>query len=106
VQRGGLVILLGAFVTLFSVPLISVLLVAIFTVNLPLGFSSLKLISVTAGAKFGPLGYEVDLLYITCLLAFVVGVAYEGVDTERAHSTLSEPGRAQKFTAKGRTDFS
>src|SRR5262245_25611274 len=71
---GGLAILLGAFVTLFSVPMIAVLLVAIFTVHLPYGFSSIKLIGVTAaGPQFGWPGYEVDLLYIACLAALVGG---------------------------------
>ena len=42
--------------------------------HLPYGFSSIKIMAVTAaGAKFGPLGYEVDLLYIACLAAFVMG---------------------------------
>ena len=38
-------------------------LVAIFTVHLPYGFSSIKLMAVTpAGAQFGPVGYECNLL--------------------------------------------
>src|SRR5262249_41259776 len=41
---GGLAVLLGAFVTLASVPMAILLLVAIFTVHLPNGFSSIKLI--------------------------------------------------------------
>src|SRR5215475_3893354 len=70
---GGLAILLGAFVTLWSVPMIAVLLVAMFTVNLPFGFSSIKLIGVTAaGAQFGPPGYECNLLYLACLAALVM----------------------------------
>src|SRR5262245_41557596 len=49
-------------------------LVAMFRVHLPFGFSSIKLIGVTAaGAQFGPPGYEVDLLYIACLVAIAVG---------------------------------
>src|SRR3954462_11515103 len=40
---GGLAILLGAFVTLASLPVAVLLLVAIFTVHLPYGFSSIKL---------------------------------------------------------------
>ncbi len=52
---GGLAIMLGAFVTLASLPMAAVLLVAIFTVHLPYGFSSIKLNAVTAaGAQFGP----------------------------------------------------
>jgi len=52
----------------------AVLVVAILTVHLPYGFSSIKLIAVTAaGAQFGPPGYETDLLYIACLVALVLG---------------------------------
>ena len=71
---GGAAVLLGAFVTLVSVPMVAVLLVAMFKVHLPYGFSSIKLLAVTAtGAMFGPVGYEVILLYIVCLVALVIG---------------------------------
>jgi len=71
---GGAAVLLGAFVPLVSVPMAVVLLVAIVTVHLPNGFSSIKLEDVTAaGARFGPPGYETDLLYLACLAALVVG---------------------------------
>jgi putative oxidoreductase len=71
---GGLAVLVGAFVAIVSVPMIAVLLVAMFKVHLPYGFSSIKLLAVTAtGAKFGPPGYEVSLLYIACLAALVMG---------------------------------
>src|ERR1700733_16096618 len=71
---GGLAVLLGAFVTMVSVPMTALLLVAMFKVHLPYGFSSIKLLSVTAtGAKFGPVGYEAILLYIACLTALVMG---------------------------------
>jgi putative oxidoreductase len=71
---GGLAVLLGAFVTIVSVPMMAVLLVAMFKVHLPYGFSSIKLLAVTAtGAKFGPVGYEVILLYFACLAALVIG---------------------------------
>lgn len=73
---GGAAVLCGAFVALASVPMTIVLLVAMFTVHLPYGFSSIKLIAVTAaGAQFGPPGYETDLLYMACLLALVMGGA-------------------------------
>ena len=73
---GGLAVLLGAFVPLASIPLIVVLLVAIFTVHLSYGFSSIKLQAVTAaGAQFGPPGYETDLLYVAALVALVLGGA-------------------------------
>ncbi|HZY61541.1 MAG TPA: DoxX family protein [Edaphobacter sp.] len=70
---GGLAILCGAFVTLASLPMAAVLLVAMFTVHLPYGFSSIKLKAVTAaGPQFGPPGYECDLLYLACLIALVL----------------------------------
>ncbi len=71
---GGLAVLLGALVPFASAPMAAVLLVAMFTVHLPYGFSSVKLITVTpAGAQFGPPGYEVDLLYLACLAVLVMG---------------------------------
>src|SRR5215510_16487675 len=71
---GGLAVMLGAFVTIVSLPMAALLLVAIFTVHLPYGFSSIKLIAVTpAGAQFGPVGYECNLLYLACLAALVLG---------------------------------
>src|SRR5258708_9222676 len=70
---GGLAVLLGAFLRLVSLPMAVLLFVAIFTVHLPYGFSSIKLMSVTAGrAQFGPPGYECDLLYLACLAALVL----------------------------------
>src|SRR5580704_3610922 len=71
---GGLAVLLGAFVTIVSLPMAAVLLVAMFKVHLQYGFSSIKLLAVTAtGAKFGPVGYEIILLYIACLAALFIG---------------------------------
>src|SRR6201987_3761254 len=71
---GGLAVLLGALVPLAALPMAGVLLVAIFTVHLPYGFSSIKLISVTSGhAQLGPPGYETNLLYLACLAALVLG---------------------------------
>jgi putative oxidoreductase len=71
---GGLAVIVGAFIPLASIPMAFVLLVAIFTVHLPYGFSSIKLQSVTAaGAHFGQPGYETDLLYLAGLAALVLG---------------------------------
>ena len=85
---GGLAVLLGALVPLASIPMAAVLLVAIFTVHLPYGFSSIKLQAVTAaGAHFGPPGFETDLLYLACLAALVLGgsgpLAVEGFLAKR-----------------------
>jgi putative oxidoreductase len=71
---GGQAIILRAFVAFCSIPMAALLLVAIFTVQLRYGFSSIKLLAVTpAGAQFGPPGYECGLLYLACLAAHVVG---------------------------------
>jgi putative oxidoreductase len=71
---GGLLILAGAFVPLAAVAMIVVFLVAILTVHLPNGFSSIKLVSYdAAGAHFGQPGYETDLLYVAGLLALCLG---------------------------------
>jgi putative oxidoreductase len=70
---GGFAVFVGAFVPIISVPLAGLLVVAMLSVHLPYGFSSIKLIAVTpAGAQFGPPGYECDLLYLACLAALVL----------------------------------
>jgi putative oxidoreductase len=71
---GGLAVLLGAFVRWVSIPLAAILLVSVFTMLLPYGFLSMKLEGVTAtGVQFGTPGYEVDLLYLACLAALILG---------------------------------
>jgi putative oxidoreductase len=73
---GGLAILAGAFVAVVSVPLIVMMLVAMFTVHLRYGFSAINTIGLTAdGPQFGPPGYEVNLLYIAGLLALILAGA-------------------------------
>jgi putative oxidoreductase len=73
---GGAMILAGALVPLATIPMIFVLLVAIFTVHLPYGFSSIKLQAFDAsGAHFGQPGYETDLLYLAGLVALCFGGA-------------------------------
>ena len=73
---GGLAILAGAFVAVVSVPLIVMMLVAMFTVHLRYGFSAINTIGLTVdGPQFSPPGYEVNLLYIAGLLALILGGA-------------------------------
>ena len=70
---GGVAFLLGAFVSLMSIPATILLVVAIVTVHWPNGFSSVKLLSFSNGrAQFGPPGYECDLLYIACIVTLVL----------------------------------
>jgi putative oxidoreductase len=98
---GGLAVLVGAVVPLASVPMAVLLLVAIFTVHLPNGFSSVKLIAVNAaGAQFGPVGYEVNLLYLACLAGLVLGGAGPfALDTLLINSNLKkgEPMMAKQI---------
>ena len=67
---GGLAILAGVLVALVSIPLIVSMLVAMFTVHVRYGFSSINTVGLTrSGPVFGPPGYEINLLYIAALLA-------------------------------------
>ena len=73
---GGLALLVGAFVTIVSVPLILSMLGAMFTVNIKYGFSAVNTIGLTPeGPKFGPPGYEINLLYVAGLVALILGGA-------------------------------
>jgi putative oxidoreductase len=70
---GGIALMLGALVAIVSLPLIVSMLVAMFTVQLRFGFSSVNTIGLTPeGPVFGPPGYEINLLYIGALLALAL----------------------------------
>ena len=70
---GGLAIVLGIFVAIVSIPLIVSMLVAMLTVQLRYGFSSVNTIGLTpSGPLFGPPGYEINLLYIASLVALAL----------------------------------
>ena len=69
---GGLALILGFFVTITAIPLIITMLVAMFTVQIHYGYSSVKTIGLTPeGPLFGPPGYEINLLYIAGLVALM-----------------------------------
>jgi putative oxidoreductase len=89
---GGIAILLGAFVSWVSLPAIILLAVAIVTVHLPYGFTSIKLMGISNGrAMFGPPGYECDLLYIVCFVALVMhGPSPWSVDAYRLRRKRAE----------------
>ena len=73
---GGFALIIGAFVTIISIPLIISMLVAMLTVNLRYGFSAIKTIGLNeSGPIFGPPGYEINLLYIAGLLILMVAGA-------------------------------
>ena len=86
----GIAILIGGFVSLVSIPSIILLAVAIFTVHLPYGFSSIKLLGVSNGsAQFGPPGYECNLLYIAAIVALLlIGPTPWSVDRYRERLRL------------------
>jgi putative oxidoreductase len=69
---GGFAILAGLYVSIVAVPLIFTMLVAMFAVQIHYGFSSVNTIGLTPGGpKFGPPGYEINLLYIAGLISLI-----------------------------------
>ena len=97
---GGFAVIAGAFVAIVSMPMAAVLLVAMFKVHLPYGFSSIKLLAVTAsGAKFGPVGYEINLLYIACLATLVLGGSGPFAVDRLIADVVSNQLRHSKFVA-------
>lgn len=71
---GGVALMAGALVVPLAAPLAVVMLTAMFTVHLRYGFSSVRLEAVTSsGAQFGPIGYEMNLLYLAGLLTLALG---------------------------------
>ncbi len=73
---GGLALIAGAYVAVAAVPLAVNMLVALFTVHLPMGFSFMNITGMSeAGPTFGMPGYEVNLLYIAGLVALILGGA-------------------------------
>lgn len=89
---GGLALIVGAFVTIVSIPLIISMLGAMLTVQIHYGFSAVNTLGITAsGPVFGPPGYEINLLYITALIALALsGPTVLSVDHFLARS--SPPG--------------
>ena len=101
---GGVAVLTGALIWIASIPLVVVFLVAMFTVHLPYGFSSIKLIAVSStGAQFGPPGYEVDLLYIGALMALALGgagrMSIDGFIARRSRRRNDGPGARRRLVS-------
>ena len=86
---GGAAIFTGTFVTVAAIPLIVVMLVAMFTIQIHYGFSSVNTIGLTPqGPKFGPPGYEINLLYIAGLISLMLtGAGIFSVDSLRKGKT-------------------
>lgn len=70
---GGLALMAGIGVAPLSLAFTGVMLTALFGVHLRYGFSAIRLKALTpAGAEFGPVGYELNLLYIAALLSLAL----------------------------------
>lgn len=70
---GGLAIFVGLLVVYTAIPLIGTMLVALLTIHLRYGFSSINTIGLTPdGPQFGPPGYEINLLYIVGLVSLML----------------------------------
>lgn len=70
---GGTALLIGLWVTIACIPLVTTMLVAMFTIHVHYGFSAVNTVGLTAaGPQFGPPGYEINLLYIAILAALAV----------------------------------
>ncbi|WP_431210068.1 DoxX family protein [Puia sp. P3] len=70
---GGFALLIGAFVGITAIPLIATMLVAMFTIHIHFGYSTIRTIGLTPeGPVFGPPGYEINLLYIAGLLSLIL----------------------------------
>lgn len=70
---GGISLMAGVFVVPFTVPLAVIMLTAMFGVHFQYGYSSIRLKGVnTGGPEFGPIGYELNLLYIAALVTLAL----------------------------------
>ena len=79
---GGIALIMGLLTRFFTLPLIIIMLVAMFTIHINYGFSAVKTIGYSAqGPVFGPPGYEINLVYIAALVAlFILGSGRYSVD--------------------------
>lgn len=101
---GGLALLAGAFVVVVGALLVVNMLVAMFTVHLPHGFSFMNVVGMGPdGMEFGMPGYEVNLLYIAGLLALMLGGAgaysVDRARRERATPSSAPPGSLAERTS-------
>lgn len=94
---GGLALLLGLFVRITAIPLILTMLVAMFTIQINYGFSSVKTIGLTPqGPLFGPPGYEINLVYIAGLISLI----FSGAGIFSVDAFISKRRSAQAISAQ------
>jgi putative oxidoreductase len=100
---GGILLMMGAFVAPLSIPLAAIMATAMFGVHLRYGFSSIRLKSLTAtGAEFGPVGYELSLLYLVGLATLALaGPSRLSIDRRLATPRSPDPGAASRWRPAG-----
>jgi putative oxidoreductase len=76
-----------------------------FTAHFQYGFSTVKIQAVTsAGAQFGPPGYELDLLYLACLAVLVLGGSGPfSIDSLLAKRRVTEMSAEVRKRVRGET---
>jgi putative oxidoreductase len=80
---GGIVLVLGLWTRYTVIPLAIMMIVALFTIHIHYGFSSIKTIGLTPeGPIFGPPGYEINLVYLAGLFTlFLLGAGKWSIET-------------------------
>jgi putative oxidoreductase len=93
---GGASLMVGAAVRPWTIPLAITMIAALVGVHGRYGFLSIRLKALTAsGAEFGPVGYELNLLYLAGLVALgLAGSSPLSIDRwlERRRSTAPRHG--------------
>jgi putative oxidoreductase len=86
-----------------SIPLIVMMLVAMFTVHLKYGFSAVNTIGLTEeGPQFGPPGYEINLLYIAGLASLILsGAGAFSFDRLRTRNRALSDGEHERIVSPG-----
>lgn len=90
---GGIGVMAGWALPVVAIPLSVILLTAMATVHWQYGFSSVRLTGITpAGATFGPIGVELDLLYLAALAVLAIGGPGRLALTRRRAGGIAEDG--------------
>jgi putative oxidoreductase len=100
---GGILLMSGALVLPLTFAFAAIMAVALFGVHFRYGFSSIRLLALTsAGAQFGPTGYELNLLY----LASIATLALAGSTPLSVDRALEERRRRSAETLSASSEAS
>lgn len=80
---GGIAVITGFYIRFVSIPLLATMLVALFSIHIKYGFSAVNTIGLSeSGPKFGPPGYEINVIYIAGLLSLILtGAGIYSIDS-------------------------